>query len=297
MSKPLFSQQNADSAGGRKKKPASGERAGASVGREDSGTDPEAPDRENSRAGEPVPEIPAAAAQRPPDRAVKRSDPAGRGRSRITQAVLKIQREALRALARETPPRKKAAPVREEAVPEPGLAVGLAESERATLVEVMDALDRPLLCMAPETALRQGLRIRTVAVALLTAESKVLLTRRTNEKLGSQGRWDVDTVFVLVGEAREDAANRCLAMAPLQGLKPALVAEAEENSGLSCRLSLFTAHLPPGLYPWSPLLEALEVDADELDGLVRDTPDLLTPELIWAAGTGLLFGGGGKRAK
>lgn len=225
-----------------------------------------------------------------PAQALKKGDSGGRGRSRISQAVQKIQLEAMRALARETPPRKKSMPQPDALPPETGLAVGLSENERATLVEVTDAFDRPLVCMPPETALRQGLRIRTVAVALRTVGNKVLLGRRRNEKLGRQGLWDVGTGFVLVGESSEDAVLRFLAQAGLRGMRPVVAAaEADEASGLNCRLTLFIVDLPPGLYPWSPAWEALEVDADELEGLVRDAADLLTPELIWAAGTGILF--------
>lgn len=209
-------------------------------------------------------------------------------RSRIAQAGQKILAEAARTLSGERLPRATRLPGRPaRRAPLPELADGLSESERMTLVEVMDPDDRPLLCMLPETALRQTLRLRVAAVALRTRQNRIVLHKRDDPRLGSPGKWDVYTGFVLVGEAREDAAQRLLRAAGVSGAS--LTGTAD---GASCGigpLTLYVADLPSGLYPVHAPGELLETDADELAGLARATPELLTPELVWAAGGKSLF--------
>ena len=210
-----------------------------------------------------------------------------RGRSRMAKAVQKLRREAARTLARETPHRRNVTiPPRRDVVP-PAMTDGLNEAERMTLVEVTDADGRPLVCMTPENALRQNLGLRLAAVVLRTRQNKAILRRRRDERLGSAGAWDIYTGFVLVGEAREDAAVRLLeTLAVIGGLQTGHVAERE---GERNPLSLFAADLPAGVYPSHPAQALMEADADELRGLVRDAPELLTPELIWAESTGMMF--------
>ena len=212
------------------------------------------------------------------------------GRSRMAKAVQKLRREAARTLARETPHRRSGkTPPRHDVVP-PAMTNGLSEAERMTLVEVTDADGRPLVCMAPEDALRQNLGLRLAAVVLRTRQNKAILRRRRDERLGSPGAWDIYTGFVLVGEAGEDAAVRLLeTLAVIGGLQ---TLHAAEREGERNSLSLFAADLPAGVYPSHPAQALMEADADELRGLVRDAPELLTPELIWAESTGMMFRAG-----
>ncbi|MCL1939895.1 MAG: NUDIX hydrolase [Desulfovibrionaceae bacterium] len=208
-------------------------------------------------------------------------------RTRIAKAAQKLRDEAARTLAREAPPQRPrpARPLRES--PPPPFAVDLHESERAVLVEVTDQADQALLCMPPEEAMRQRLRLRLAAVAARTRQNKVILHRRRDARLGSAGTWDLYTGFVMVGEAREDAAIRLLETgAIIGGLRVVHVADREDEPA---RLALFVADLPAGVYPAHPAQELLEADADELRGLVRDAPELFSPELIWAEASGMLF--------
>lgn len=210
-------------------------------------------------------------------------------RSRIAQAGQRLFAEAVRALARETPPRKRRPEPQTNAPPLPDPADGLSASERLCLVEVIDASGRPLLCMPPEAATRQGLRFGKAAVALRTRENKILLRKNKTDKPGAHSPWDLYTGFVRVGEASEDAAIRLLATeAALGGLKLDRIA-VSDDSALSVRLALYVADLPPGLYPPHPFRDILEVDADELAGLARDIPDMLSKELVWALAEGLLY--------
>lgn len=207
--------------------------------------------------------------------------------SRFVGTVQRLRAEAARTLTREPLPRKRepARPVKGPAPP--CLVDGLNESERALLVEVTDDSDNTLVCMPPEAALGQRLRLRLVAVAPRTRQNKIILHRRGDARLGSAGTWDLYTGFVLAGEAREDAAIRLLeTTAVIGGLRMTHIADRQAGH---VHLALFVTDLPAGVYPARPARELLETDADELRGLVRDAPELFSPELLWAEGTGALF--------
>lgn len=219
-------------------------------------------------------------------------------RSRIARAGQRIRAEATRALAKEKPPRRRPLARQEAPPPEYPLLKGLSELERSTLVEVADEQGRPLLCMPPEQAMRRGLCLELVLAALRGPQGKILLRRRSDGRLPGLGRWDLHIGFVLVGETGEDAACRVLAVETgLEGLRPVWAAQVACGSAgrsgaggaVHAGRTLFIAELPRGLYPSAGGQEQLAVDADELEGLVRQVPDLLTAELQWAAGTGLLF--------
>lgn len=210
--------------------------------------------------------------------------------SRIRQTAQRILAEAARALAKEPVPRRRAAKKETPELPRFDRAEGLGPADRERLVEVVDADGRPLAAMTPKDALKQGLRFRMAAVALRTADNTLLLMRRKEEKTGRYGLWDIGTGAVRVGEAREDAAFRLLAeLAGIRGIQPREVARADDAAGFSYDLALFVADLPKGLMPWSMSLEMLTLDRDELEGVLRESPELFSAELAWAAGTGRLF--------
>ena len=207
--------------------------------------------------------------------------------ARIARAAQKLRDEAAQTLAWEPPPQRfrLARPMREQA--RPSFAAVLRESERAALVEVTDEADQSLLCMLPEDAMRQRLRLRLAAVAARTRQNRLVLQRRKDARLGQGGVWDLYTGFVMVDEAREDAAIRLLEIgAVIGGLRMTHLADRESEP---THLALFVAELPAGVYPAHPAQELLEVDADELHGLVRDAPELFSAELIWAEGSGVLW--------
>lgn len=201
--------------------------------------------------------------------------------SRIRQAGRNIRAEATRTLAREKPPARRAASRRLERFSPPGLADCLSPEDRLRVVEVPDASDRPLLCMPPESVLRQKLPFRLAVTVLRTRQNRLVLRRRKDARLGMQGSWDVYTGFIFAGEALEDAAIRLLeADAGVGGLGISLLSAETGEDG--ARRALLVAELPLGLHPAHEAGELLEVDADELKGLVRDTPELLAPEVVWA---------------
>jgi len=206
---------------------------------------------------------------------------------RIAKAAQELRDEAARTLAKELPPRqlRPARPVLDSV--QPVFAADLHESERAVLVEIMDHADQTLLCMLPEDAMRQMLRLRMVAVAARTRHNRLILHRRGDWRLGKAGVWDLYTGFVMAGEAREDVAIRLLeTLASIGGLAMAHIADC---TGSHAHLALFVAELPAGVYPAHPDQELLDVDADELRGLVRDAPELFSDELVWAEKSDVLF--------
>ena len=230
-----------------------------------------------------------------PDVIVKAEAPklkgVGRTRSRIAQAGERLLDLAKRSPALREKPASRLKKHKEPLLPPAfGLETRLSESEREQLVEVVDSEDRPLLCMPPETALRQKLPVRMVAVVLRTRRKQLILRKRRDARLGFAGRWDLCTGLVMVGEAREDAALRLLLSdTGLNGLRVLPVPGRGEQGGFSPLFSLFAADLPTGLFPAHSVQEMMTVDADELAGLIRDVPDLFTPELARAAAGWDLF--------
>jgi len=218
------------------------------------------------------------------------SGPESAATRRIAKAAQELRGEAARTLAGEAPRRSYRPPpasrLAQDAV-QPVFAADLHESERAVLVEVTDDLDQTLLCMLPEDAMRQMLRLRLAAVAAKTRHNRLILQRRRDWRLGRAGVWDLYTGFVMAGEAREDAAIRLLeTLAVIGGL--AMVHRADRTDS-HARLALFVADLPTGVYPAHPAQELLEVDADELRGLAQGAPELFSDELVWAEKKGVLF--------
>ena len=220
------------------------------------------------------------------------SEKARRVHSRIAQASKRILDQA-----KKLPPLPESSTARREkpigrSQKAPSLVAGLTEHERALLVEVVDTQDRPLVCLPPKEALRQRLAVRMVAVALRTRQNKLILRKRCDASLGFAGRWDIYTGFVLVGEARKDAALRLLSSdAGLAGATKLFLAESNEPQSAPHPLTLFIVDLPAGLYPNLPAQDMLLVDADELDGLIRDMPELLSPELLRLAAAPGFFSG------
>ena len=213
---------------------------------------------------------------------------AGRGRSRIAQAGETLRDLARRSLALSDRPVPRLRKRKEPPPPAYGLDAELGQADRERLVEVVDSNGRPLLCMTPQAAMRQKLPVRAVAVALRLRQNRLILRRRQDAGRGASGRWDLYAGFVMVGEAREDAALRLLlSEAGLSGLRVSPLGGPEKDgNGL---FTLFAVDLPAGLYPEHPDQDMMTVDADELAGLIRDVPELLSPELVRAAAVPGLF--------
>lgn len=158
------------------------------------------------------------------------------------------------------------------------------QSPGSALREVVDAADRPL-CLLPEAVLlRQGLRHRAVALAILDDKGRALL------RPGAAG-WDFSSrALPQAMEAVEDCCRRLLGTEwRLAGVAPRVLrrVDACAETGMAF-LTIFTARIaeataremaaPGALAPEGlPLLDAVE-----LAGLAQQEPPILAPLLLHA---------------
>lgn len=232
------------------------------------------------------------------------------GGARIARTGM-LLREQTKWLRSQEKARRKAPARRVSDRPPRTLTAGLSDEEKNALIEVTDQHGGTLACLRPESAVRQKLSYRLVSVALFRQGTKLALHKRVDANLGKAGCWDLHTSFILVGEAGEDAALRVLRQAGLEGISVKPLDSQRQESRAGEAAAYFRADMPAGLYPLrllslgeeakaresgeggeepAPLAELLEVDADEFAGIVGSAPELFSPEVLWAAGRGLLFG-------
>lgn len=164
------------------------------------------------------------------------------------------------------------------------------------LVEISDGYDRPLLLCPLDAALRRKLPRRIVLVGLRDVRGRLFLPRRALHLARHPGLWDISvTGDVLAGESREGAALRELrTRLGVAGARTRAVASLpyRDSAGASLSATFFLAGPAASTPQPDPesVCDGMFVDADELGGLVRHQPELLTPELIWAARSGWIFG-------
>ena len=170
--------------------------------------------------------------------------------------------------------------MRHTIVPEP------CESEEP-LIEYADEHDRPLLIASPSEAF--PLRRKTVGAVLCDRRGRAFVRRRTSER--GVETWDISAeTYVRSGEAREEAVGR--AVRETLGLSNVPFGEAVPTAfkpaGGNVSLTLFLAELP-GILPPDSLREGHFLDREELVGMAETFPDLFSPVLLWAIGTGCLW--------
>jgi len=162
------------------------------------------------------------------------------------------------------------------------------------LIEVVDSRNFSLAVLPRNQVHLQGLYHRSVAVLAYDLNNRIFLQKRAAGKSVYPGRWDLSaTGHVLAGEAAMDAAFR----------------EAEEEIGIVPR-RLKLVHTIPGsretncefVYLYSagktashPRLNPDEVEdgvflnQNDLDVLVKEFPEILTPGLVYLWRLGLVF--------
>lgn len=170
----------------------------------------------------------------------------------------------------------------------------LFEEGPEELVEVVDEQDRPVLVVPALEARLRKLRRRVVLVLLHDKAGRLYLQRRSARKIAYPGRWDVSASgHVRAGEAREDAARRELSEE--LGVKASgmawLTAYTTRPEHGNTQVTVFHATAPAA----SPAPDNAEVDEvicvdkHELDTLLNNFSEALTPALIWVAGHGYAF--------
>ncbi|NDV19120.1 NUDIX domain-containing protein [Pseudodesulfovibrio sp. JC047] len=160
-------------------------------------------------------------------------------------------------------------------------------------LEVVDAHNRPLAVL-PKTAIhRQLLKHRSVQVIVLDPVGKIFLQKRNTMKPFFPGRWDISVrTHPRAGEASYDAGLRALKnelnldVERLQFLKEL---PAGPETGFE-HISLYT--VPKNTHPITPnpdeVAEGFYYSQEELNCLIKEFRELLTPNLVVLWETGLL---------
>ena len=170
----------------------------------------------------------------------------------------------------------------------------LVEEGPDELVEIVDEHDQPVLVVPAAEARVRKLRRRVVLVLLHDNAGRLYLQKRSRHKLAYPGRWDVSASgHVRAGEAKEDAARRELAeelgvKASGMAMLTAYNTKAEYGN---TQVTVFHATAPAArpAPDNDEVEEVILVEESELDTLVRDFSESLTPALVWVVKHGYAF--------
>ena len=162
------------------------------------------------------------------------------------------------------------------------------------LVEVVDEHDEPVLVVSALEARRQKLRRRVILVLLHDARGRLYLQRRSKQKNAYPGLWDVSASgHVRAGEAREDAARRELyeELGVRASGMARLASYATTPEYGNTQVTLFHATAPAArpAPDNKEVIDVLAVEEHELDVMVRNFGDGLTPALHWVFRHGYAF--------
>lgn len=156
------------------------------------------------------------------------------------------------------------------------------------ILEVLDAEQRPLLLMPRRDALKQGLPLKVVLIVLRDKLGRIYIHQRSSKKGSYGGSWGPSAAgYVKAGESFKDAALRELAeelgVTSVQ-LRRAAEVKPEPSTGMSY-VVLFLSSPANVLIRPDPeeIAGGMFVDRDELEALLRDLPELVTPALKWAS--------------
>lgn len=162
------------------------------------------------------------------------------------------------------------------------------------LVDVVDEADRPLGVLPLAEVHRQGLYHRSVRVAVFDAAGRVYLQKRCKSKDLYPGRLDLSaTGHVRAGESREAAALRELREE--LGLVAERLRHVADVAGSPDTNFEFITLYTAGRLDAQPQPNPAEVDSgffadrSEVDYLLANYRDQLTPGLVHSMEKGLLF--------
>lgn len=161
-------------------------------------------------------------------------------------------------------------------------------------IEVLDDHGRPLAVMPVADVHSQPLKHRVVLTLLYDTQGRLYLQRRAHTKTLYPGRWDLSsTGHVLAGESREHASLRELneELGVFPG-KVTWVAHIPASQATEyADITLFSARLGGDRPCPNPqeVSEGIFVDREELEAMLENFREILTPAVIWAAGENYLF--------
>ncbi len=165
----------------------------------------------------------------------------------------------------------------------------IKKNESPQLYTVVDATNKPLLHMPFASITRQKLYFRMALVAYFTKDNRLIVKKRNCQILPNQDLWDVFSTPVQALCATEDAARGMLPSRdfPLpETLVPVTKQPVLHDNAFTM---LFKATLPPVAHTTQLAAQQpiLLLDKDEVEGLTTATPELFTPELLWAVQHGI----------
>jgi isopentenyl-diphosphate delta-isomerase len=156
------------------------------------------------------------------------------------------------------------------------------------ILEVLDSRQRPLMLMPRKYALKQGLPLKVALIVLRDKEDKIYIHQRSSKKGSYSGDWGPSAAgYVKAGESFKDAALRELAEelgVSSVHLKRVAEVKPDPSTGMSY-VVLFVSNPANVLIRPDPdeIAAGMFVDRDELEALLRDLPELVTPALQWAS--------------
>ncbi|WP_084650544.1 NUDIX hydrolase [Desulfovibrio litoralis] len=155
------------------------------------------------------------------------------------------------------------------------------------LIEVLDNSGKTLMIMPRSELVKQELFFKAVLILFINKNKKIYIHKRAKHKKPYAGMWTCSaTGFVKAGESFEEAAFRELfEEIAISGVRLNLIAKhkAEKNTG-NAALALYISE-PSNFIPCFNTDEAEDgmfVDLEELNSLIVNFPELLTPALKWA---------------
>lgn len=161
-------------------------------------------------------------------------------------------------------------------------------------VEVVDVQNRPLMVMPLPDVHRQLLPHRAVIVLVYDQENKLYLQKRCRNKSIFPARWDISSSgHVLPGESSLDAALRELRFElGIEAEKLKFIQNLSSSPGTGFEFTdvytLERYHLQPEPNP-EEVEEGYFYSAEEIQYLVREFRELLTPGLVHLWEVGLPF--------
>lgn len=152
-------------------------------------------------------------------------------------------------------------------------------------IEIVDSMNRPLGVLSREDVHRQGLFHRSVLVLAYDLKNRLLIQKRHPSKKIYPGRWDLSaTGHVLAGESTVEAAYRELEEEV--GIVPSRIRHIITINGSQETNFEFVYLYSAGKISSPPSPNPLEVEditfigQDDMQSLVREFPDILTPGLV-----------------
>lgn len=171
-----------------------------------------------------------------------------------------------------------------------------SKSSPTEFIEIVDSSNQPLAVLSQKEAHQQGLYHRSVLVLLYDSQNHLLIQKRHRSKKIYPGRWDLPaTGHVPAGESAVDAARAKLKKQVGVEMPSWRIRHLTTINGTAETNFEFIYLFSGGKTPIPPVPVHREVeeitflDHNDMEALVLEFPEILTPELVYFWRRGLLF--------